>query len=409
MSTRVATDDTLKDLVIAANAIAEKIDPTIASKRFGFRRKKAESSPSARIEYLYDAVGMNPAHMDFTNGVFDWGDWKEFVEQIARPVMLKLDGTVDYELDHEDQTKRDDGGTSDISNTAYQGNAMVEFGSAFRYVKRYEDATYEYVIFSNKPIDNGYHAYAHTGADGAVKSAFYLGMFTSQKVGNVLHSFGVNNSSVSQNADAEISQSKANGNGYNIMDHMKWSYVLDLLVLIGKSDNLQATYGEGNSGTSAQIANGTLKDKGAFFGYSTTASAVKVLWIENLWGNIWQRMHGLICDNGTYKTKTHAPFCDTPVSAANFSTYRNTGITAPATGYIKDAYCTDADAYLPKTAGGSATTYFCDYFYINATIVAFALVGGRWADGGVCGRCVYLAAGASNAASHFGSRLSQTP
>ena len=408
MSNKVAKDDTLKELVDAAKTIAEAIDPAIVVRRYGFRRKKAESNPSSRIEYLYDAVNMTPAHMDFTNGVFAWGDWEEFVNKVARPVMLKLDGTVDYELAHHDQTKKIDGTASDLTNTDYSGNAMVEF-SNFKWVKRYEDSTYEYVIFSNKQLDNGYHAYAHTGADGVVKPAFYLGMFTSQKVGTALRSFGANNSSVSQSAEEEIRQSKANGNGYNIMDHMKWSYVLDLLVLIGKSDNLQATYGTGNSGTSAQIDNGTLKDKGAFFGYSATDKAVKVLWIENLWGNIWQRTHGLICDNGTYKTKTHAPFCDTPVSAADFSAYRNTGITAPAGGYVKDAYCTDADAFLQKTVGGSDSTYFCDYFYINAAIVAFALVGGSWTGGGTCGRCVYLNRGASYTSSTFGSRLSQTP
>lgn len=324
--------------------------------------------------------------------------------------MLKLDGTVDYELAHHDQTKKIDGTASDLTNTEYSGNAMVEF-SNFKWVKRYEDSTYEYVIFSNKQLDSGYHAYAHTGADGVVKPAFYLGMFTSQKLGTALRSFGANASSVSQNAEAEITQSKANGNGYNIMDHMKWNYVLDLLVLIGKSDNLQATYGAGRSKSTntGQIANGTLKDKGCFFGDSRGENAVKVLWIENLWGNIWQRMHGLICDNGTYKTKTHAPFCDTPVSAADFSAYRNTGITAPATGYIKDAYCTDADAYLPTTAGGSDSTYFCDYFYISAAIVAFARVGGRWNGVGFCGRYVTLNHEASDTDSFSGSRLSQTP
>ena len=408
MSNKIAKDDTLKELVDATRTIAEAIEESAVARRYGFRRKKAESNPSARIEYLYDAVNMTPAHMDFTNGVFVWGDWEEFVNKIARPVMLKLDGTVDYELAHHDQTKKIDGTASDLTNTEYNGNAMVEFKN-FKWVKRYEDATYEYVIFSNKKLDNGYHAYAHTDASGQAVDAFYYGMYTSQKIGTALRSFGVNNSSVSQTAESEITQSKANGNGYNIHDHMKWSYILDLLVLIGKSDNLQATYGEGNSNTSALIANGTLKDKGAFFGYNTAASAVKVLWIENLWGNIWQRMHGLISDNGTYKTKTHAPFCDTPVSAADYSAYRNTGITGPDVGYVKDAYNTDLDAFLPKEVGGSASTYFCDSFYINATALTFALAGGSWNLGGSCGRCVALSVGASAAGGNFGSRLSYTP
>lgn len=35
------------------------------NKRYGYRIKKNEPAPYERVEYLYDAVGMTPAHMDF--------------------------------------------------------------------------------------------------------------------------------------------------------------------------------------------------------------------------------------------------------------------------------------------------------------------------------------------------------
>jgi len=39
-------------------------------KRYGYRMKIAEPDPASRVEYLFDAVGMTPAHMDFTAGGF---------------------------------------------------------------------------------------------------------------------------------------------------------------------------------------------------------------------------------------------------------------------------------------------------------------------------------------------------
>ena len=116
--------------------------------RYGFKREKANSSPTSRITYILDAVGKTPAKMNYTSGLFEYGSWEAFCNAAARPVMLKYDGTVDYELDHSDQTKKIDGETaSDVANVSYAGNAMVEFGSAFKWVKRYEDSTHEYVIF----------------------------------------------------------------------------------------------------------------------------------------------------------------------------------------------------------------------------------------------------------------------
>lgn len=64
-----------------------------------------DSNPATRVKYLYDAVGMTPAGMNFAGGGFDYGDWGDiwFVKK-NRPVMVRTDGTVDYELNHENHT-----------------------------------------------------------------------------------------------------------------------------------------------------------------------------------------------------------------------------------------------------------------------------------------------------------------
>ncbi|MER8322359.1 hypothetical protein ABS243_19475, partial [Acinetobacter baumannii] len=45
-------------------------------KRYGYRVKMDEPDTSARVEYIYDAVGMTPAYMDFAAGSFNYGSWK---------------------------------------------------------------------------------------------------------------------------------------------------------------------------------------------------------------------------------------------------------------------------------------------------------------------------------------------
>ena len=42
-------------------------------KRYGVKIRKDDINPITRVTYLYDAVGMTPAHMDFSRGVFDFG------------------------------------------------------------------------------------------------------------------------------------------------------------------------------------------------------------------------------------------------------------------------------------------------------------------------------------------------
>ena len=44
--------------------------------RYGIRIAKNEKDPENRVTYLYDAEGMTPAAMDYTNNVFNYGSWE---------------------------------------------------------------------------------------------------------------------------------------------------------------------------------------------------------------------------------------------------------------------------------------------------------------------------------------------
>ena len=392
----------------AMDFIASGANPMIVTityeygKRYGFRREKAESNPSDRITYLYDAEGMVPAATNLSTNAFSAGSWGDFIEEVARPVMLKYDGTVDYELDHSNQTLKLDGTNSDVANTSYNGNAMVEFRE-WKWVKRYQDANYEYVIFSNVQYDDTYHAYAHTNANGVVQDVFYWGMFKGTNVSSKLRSIGTGSPMVSQTRTTEITYATANGNGYYTIYKSGWEYIADLLTLISKSDNSQAVFGRGRVDTSSASAVGTLKNKSAFWGSSNGTSDVKVFWIEGFWGNVWEGMAGLINNKGNIMVKMTPPYNTTGDG------YVSTGVAPSGTsgGYINTHQMTDETGQIPKTASGSETTYLCDGMWFNNSQVDYALVCGGWDSAGLCGsRCVLLDYLVSDATAAVGSRTS---
>ena len=97
--------------------------------RYGIKISKSDSGKKSRVTYLYDAVGMRPAAMNYTDGVFNYGSWGnvEFVKN-NYPCMVKYGGTEDYKLLATNYALKADGTTaSDVANVDYAGNAMAAF------------------------------------------------------------------------------------------------------------------------------------------------------------------------------------------------------------------------------------------------------------------------------------------
>lgn len=364
-------------------AVSEKKTYTVSVKglfRYGYRKKKSEGSPSARVEYLFDAVGMTPAAMDFSNGVFNFGSWGDmwFVTG-NKPLMLKSDGTVDYYLDPSDYTKKEDGSASDVSNTNYDGNAMAQFPLAYFY--RYQDDTYEYEIVSDGPYDENYKAYAHTRADGSIADFFYRSCFGASGSASKLRSLKGQALAQSLTTDNQIAGATANNNNGSSWYIDTWSqreYIRTLLVLMGKSTNTQAIFGNGNcqsaSSASALLTTGTLSDKGQFFGYNSNNKQVKVFHIEGFWGDQWLRTAGIINNNGPiyYKmTPEGSGYRVTDVTG-----YNNSGITLSGTsgGYISATRCGEFGC-IPTTISGSDSTYECDGSWFNNSQLDYLIAG----------------------------------
>ena len=374
------------------------------TRRWGIRIAKADSNPDTRVTYLYDAVGMTPAAMNYTSGEFEYGDWKPFCDAFNRPVMLKSNGEVDYELHRDDQTKKLDGVTaSDIDNAAYDGNAMAEFRRLW--LRTYEDATYQYIIFSNVQYDENYHANAFTDATGRIADRMYHAMFEGSNVSSKLRSIAAGAVMDSQIAATEIAYAEANGAGWHINYKSQRDFITYLLALISKSTNSQAVFGQGNSDSGAYIAPGSLKATGRFWGDDATDAAVKVFFIEHFWGNYWKRMSGLLYNDAAHVLiKATAPYSLTGVG------YTDTGITPTGTSgqYIVAGTLTDA-GFIPTTAGGSDSTYFSDTLYYATPasgVFNVALFSGHRASAGRCGSWACHLDFAGDAGTSIGASLS---
>ena len=378
--------------------------------KFGFKRHRTDSNPSTRITYIGENEDYTPFSYDFTNNVANLGSWGNFIEEVCRPVMVNYDGTVAYELDRNDTTKKADGTASDISNSSFNGNAMVEFRK-YRYVSRKTVGDYDYVYFSDHKLDDTYFDYPFWAENGDIKDTFYFSMFDGSYDGTRMRSIADGEIMRDTNASTEMERTKLNGDGWNMGAWSQLNYIWDLLTLISKSDNLQASFGQGistyswNDGVNpfGWIV-GQSKNKGAFFGESAGQNVVRTLYIEDLWGRAWDRYNGLILYAGTFKVKNALAYPTPTDTSSTYSDYTSVG-TAPNEGYVIQAQCGEY-GYIPESVGGSATTYYCDYFYRNTSGVRFAIVGGPWHHGGKCGRYVNLYNSASRSSADLGSRLS---
>lgn len=129
-------------------------------------------------------------------------------------------------------------------------------------------------------------------------------------------------------------------------------------------------------------------------------TAVQYRWIENLWGNVNQWVDGFNA-NGTT-----AYYCLDPSKYADDTTTGYTQIgTLPAPGWIKDLTVTDNGLLIPKTVGGSETTFIPDYAYSSSGWRVLS-VGGYWSDGSYAGLLRFHAVSASsNSNSSISARL----
>lgn len=92
---KVADKETLDRTYANTNAILAAVGEDVrvkGVKRYGLKINKNDSNPATRCTYLFDAVGMTPAAMNYSTGAFDFGDWGDvFFVKNNYPAMVRYD------------------------------------------------------------------------------------------------------------------------------------------------------------------------------------------------------------------------------------------------------------------------------------------------------------------------------
>ena len=363
---------------------------------YGFKLDQNESDPASMITYLPDCDNSQykSAFMNYTTDTFDYGDWGGawFIEKL-KPCMIKYDGTVDYELDKNDYTKKADGTASDVANTAYEGNAMVGIPKVYwKIIDNGDDTANIYIC--DKKLDDDFVCWSHIDNNGNEINYCYMPIYNGSLVNGKLRSLSGLAPTVSQTRQTEIDYAKANNPGTDIIWYTEVyadrKLIELLMLLISKSTNTQAIFGTGNCSSNSIKNTGTMNTKGIFWGNHDNISGAKVFGMEHLWGNAWRPVAGWIDDMGTQKVKmTYGHNDGSTVEGYNLD----------GTGYIPIANSTPSGTYggytskmlikqhglIPIKANGSATTYYSDGLWFNNSQISYALVGGNSSDGSPVG------------------------
>lgn len=405
------------DLTRMVNDLQKK-----AVKVYTYHVNPNESDPEDAVTYLDDATGLTPAKMGASS--FSYGSWAN-AWFLPRPCMLKSDGTVAYYLNPNDYSKKTDGTASDIADANFDGNVMLEFPKIW--VKRVAGSAPGERTVSIAPVnvDGTYKCWSNINAEDKEVDHFYLpaynGTIHSSKMrslsGVTLDTTYAPNYTRAQEVTAATANNPTGKNMWYTETWADFCLIYDLLYLMGKSLDVQRTFGQGlSSGSETAMrayVTGTHNAKGLFYGdISGISTAVKVLGMENLWGCRWHGVAGLINDNGTLKVKMTYGVADGSTAVGYNTTgsgYLNYGSTYGTAGFVKKMQADNTMGYKIIETAGTDATYYCDYYYVNNDISAYAFLGGCSAVGARCGFYVYLDCGAAYADWSVGGSLSCRP
>lgn len=359
---------------------------------FGFKIDQNESDPASMITYIEDNKDFASAYMDYTADSFNYGDWDSvwFIRDL-KPCMLKYDGTVDYELDKNDYTKKTDGTDSDVANASYGGNVMVGIPKVYWKIVDNGDNTAN-IYICDKKIDSDFHCWSHIDNNGNEIDYCYLSAYDGCNISSKLRSISGQSPMANQSGTTEINYAKSNNIGSDIIwytglfnDRMLINL---LLLLIGKSTDTQTVFGTGNNNSYVSTSNtgikksGIMNTKGLFWGNQDNVSGVKVFGIENFYGNVWKRIGGWINDKGTQKVKmTYGQSDGSTVDGYNtngtgYIIIDNSTPIGTSGGYINKVLFNE-NGLIPITVNGSQTTYYCDGLWLDNSQIGYVLVGGN--------------------------------
>lgn len=253
--------------------------------------------------------------------------------------------------------------------------------------------------------------------------------------GSISNSALVSRSGVAPAGSKTINQfwaaAQVNGANFGLIDYETQKFMIMLNLMQFANPNCQANigYGIGGStskdlwGAAASLLTGATKSLGDACGKiditlvngSVTGddcSRVSLFGIEDAWNWQWEFVQGIFfgsTDNGQAGTEAFLYKGNRMPSAAELAgtpvgDFRQ--ITRPtSSNYVQEMILGEFFDILPSVLGGGSTSYWCDYYYGNAT-GQVGLWGGAAADGPLAGLGFAISSYAwSGSDAYFGSRL----
>lgn len=278
------------------------------------------------------------------------------------------------------------------SSFARTNNYTMVFVPEF-YVAAKRNGTKQYFYVSDKP---------KTGMTKHPGSGKYVGRYHMNSNGYSATGYSPY---VNMTRATARNKAKSVGSKFHLYDFATYCAIIFLYIVEFANWNCQSKIGQGytNSDNSSAISSGGTDSMTYHTGRASGTdgkTAVQYRWIENLWGNVHQWVDGF---NANDKT---AYYCTDPSKYADDTAngYTNIG-TLPASGYIKNLTVTDNGLLIPKTTGGSATTYIPDNSS-SSSRWRVLYVGGYWGNGSSAGLlCFYAFYTSSFSESNISARL----
>lgn len=356
--------------------------PTVTGKQYGIRRLISNSSSA--WERIGDSVGLQAnATKDGTAVVNDFDSLYPWSDIIS----YNYDTTAkQIKAYYGDPTFKFDGTNGEVLTK------IPQF-----WVKRYQEDGYEYIYIST------------VEAEGYTKiEQFSVGRYTMSGSSAEVHS----KSGVAPLRSTTITNfrnyAKALGTDFGQLD---WRYfVLQILYLVEYADyNSQSKLGYGNTNNYPNVlTSGGCDTLGMKSGCLLSDYKHSVIYrgIEDIFGNVYQFVDGInIKDYVAYicydPSKYVVDKFDDDYSAVGYTNSSTSGSYIKELGYDSN----NSLISLPKTTGGSSSTYMSDYYYCGSGN-KIVYVGGYYINSSGAGlwywSCNFTS---SNSGTNIGSRL----
>lgn len=315
----------------------------------------SKSDPQKMVTYADDAINLTPG----------WANLKhQPIFKKLRPCVL-VNGVVQYYLDPDDYSKKEDGTAADI--TTHGNDVMIEYPERLGYKFEWLDENRLKVSVTNRPNAPGYSYEAFSYREYNDCDKIYLGAYRAgQNNGNVYSCSGVETTNTLA-YDNAVDYCRARGEGYDLSSFAARTLVTSLFVIAHGTLDSQTSNGHGYM-TLYRWTTGDLNSSG-FDGEKrvispSTYTHAKCFGMEDYWGQP-EWVYGVRRNGDSVIIST--------VQSGNVS------ITGLPQDFTSVVHGTNVAGFLPKRGGGSETTKYCDFTWATANLpIAF---GGQMTTG----------------------------